>query len=142
MRTLCWKRMSLYVFISLDIFGEIYKNKGIGSKLDAWLVFFGQDQPEAVLDLITKYPQFREYYNHVYEICRNLENVMGFFSEELRMMDRNTTKLMIDELEETVKAQKTQLEEKEAALSEKEAALLEKDEIIAELRRQLADKKA
>jgi uncharacterized protein YfeS len=129
-------------FISLDIFGEIYKNKGIGSKLEAWLVFFGQDQPEAVLDLITKYPQFREYYNHVYEICRNLENVMGFFSEELRMMDRNTTKLMIDELEETVKAQKTQLEEKEAALSEKEAALLEKDEIIAELRRQLADKKA
>ena len=45
-------------------------------------------------------------------MCRNVENVMGFFSEELREMDRNTVRYMIDELQKEVDSQKVLLEKR------------------------------
>ncbi|MFR5569454.1 MAG: hypothetical protein ACLTLJ_11150, partial [Eisenbergiella massiliensis] len=47
----------------------------------------------------------------VYEVCRNMEKVMGMFSEELREMDRNTVQYMIDEMQATIDAQSAALEE-------------------------------
>ena len=64
-------------------------------------------------------------------MCRNVENVMGFFSEELREMDRNTVRYMIDELQKEVDSQKALLEEKDAVIAENAAVLAEKDAIIA-----------
>ena len=58
---------------------------------------------------------------------------MGFFSEELREMDRNTVRYMIDELQKEVDTQKTLLEEKDAVIAEKDA-------IIANLQAKLAEK--
>ena len=66
-------------------------------------------------------------------MCRNVENVMGFFSEELREMDRNTVRYMIDELQKEVDTQKALLEEKDAVIAEKDA-------IIANLQTKLAEK--
>ena len=57
---------------------------------------------------------------------------MGFFSEELREMDRNTVRYMIDELQKEVDLQKALLQEKDAALAEKDSVIAEKDTIIAE----------
>ena len=57
---------------------------------------------------------------------------MGFFSEELREMDRNTVRYMIDELQKEVNSQK-------ALLQEKDAALAEKDALIASLQAELAN---
>ncbi len=65
-------------------------------------------------------------------MCQNVENVMGFFSEELREMDRNTVRYMIDELQKEVDSQK-------ALLQEKDAALAEKDALIASLQAELAN---
>ena len=39
-------------------------------------------------------------YEQVYEICQNIEQVMGMFSKELYELDRNTVRYMIDELQE------------------------------------------
>ena len=66
-------------------------------------------------------------------MCRNVENVMGFFSEELREMDRNTVRYMIDELQKEVDTQKALLEEKDTVIAEKDA-------IIANLQAKLAEK--
>ncbi len=38
-------------------------------------------------------------YQEAYQLCRNTAAVMGFFSEELRELDRNTVQLMIDEMQ-------------------------------------------
>ena len=54
---------------------------------------------------------FRQMYGDVYEVCRNMEKVMGMFSEELREMDRNTVQYMIDEMQATIDAQSAVLEE-------------------------------
>ena len=42
----------------------------------------------------------KDIYEEIYNICRNSERMMGMFSKELEIMDRNTVKLMIDEMEE------------------------------------------
>lgn len=101
-----------YIFIPLDIFCKNVQYKGIKNKLDAWLTFLSTDDPEQIIGLITEYPEFKAMYEHVYNMCRNVEDVMGIFSEELKILDRNTVKYMVDEMQETIDEQKKQLKEK------------------------------
>ena len=122
-----------YIFINLDIFRLKMHNKKVTTLLEAWMTFFSTDDPEEIIKLITDFPQFKPMYETLYQMCRNVENVMGFFSEELREMDRNTVRYMIDELQRKVDTQKALLEEKDAVIAEKDA-------IIANLQTKLAEK--
>ena len=128
-----------YIFISLDIFRLKMHNKKVTTLLDAWMTFFSTDDPEEIIKLITDFPQFKPMYETLYQMCRNVENVMGFFSEELREMDRNTVRYMIDELQKEVDSQKALLQKKDAALAENATALAEKDALIASLQAELAN---
>ena len=67
------------------------------------------DEPKRIIDLITTYPEFKAMYEHVYNMCRNVEDVMGIFSEELKILDRNTVKYMVDEMQETIDEQNIQI---------------------------------
>ena len=100
-----------FIFITLDIFQKNMENKSIENELEAWLMFYSTQEPERIIELIDKYPMFRQMYGDVYEVCRNMEKVMGMFSEELREMDRNTVQYMIDEMQATIDAQAAALEE-------------------------------
>lgn len=113
------------VFVSVDIFLQKLHNEGINSKLDAWLTFLGCDEPEYLILLITKYPYFKTMYADLYELCLNTERMMNMYSKELAILDRNTVKYMIDELQEKI--------------DEKDAALAEKDATIAELQAKLKE---
>jgi SMC interacting uncharacterized protein involved in chromosome segregation len=86
--------------VALDIYRENNQNKGIKERIDGWLTFFSSDRPKDIIALIEKYPDFKEMYEQVYEICRNIEQVIGMFSKELYELDRNTVRYMIDELQE------------------------------------------
>lgn len=148
-----------YVFISLDLFRKIYQNKNIDSKREAWMMFFGTQEPEEIVRLLEAYPEFRSMYEEAYRLCQNTEAAMGFFSEELRELDRNTVQLMIDEMQDElnglkaerdkqrkivqeqkmiVREQEKIVQEQEAAIQEQANALQEKDRTIEELKRQLA----
>lgn len=109
--------------------------------LDAWLTFLGCDEPAYIMELIQKYPNFKTMYSHIYDMCRNIEGVMNMFSKEPQLMDRNTAKYMIDELQEQLDTANSTIREKDAALSEKDAALSEKDAIIARLQAELEAQK-
>ncbi len=115
-----------FLFIPLDIFKNMGKNKNVDNELDAWLSFLITDKPEDIIDLIERYPNFIPLYNVIYEMCRNMEDVMGLFSEELRIMDKNTVRFMIDEMQR-------EIDEKNAAIADKDAQLAEKDALIAKL---------
>ena len=123
-----------FLFVPLDIFLKNQHNKIINSKLDAWLLFFTSDAPEDLLRLVEEYPEFQAMYEQAYHMCRNVEDVMGFFSEELRILDRNTVQYMIDEMQETIDAQKLENLEQQAIIEAKDLE-------IAELQRQLAELK-
>lgn len=77
--------------------------------MDAWLAFLSMDDPDMIIQLITEYPEFKVMYQQAYEICRNVEALMGIFSEELRIMDRNTVKYMVDQMQEEIDSQKQKI---------------------------------
>jgi len=116
-----------FLFIPLDITQKIYQNSGIRNKTEAWLIFLSNDDPEAILKLIEKYPEFRVMYEDVYELCLNTERVMGMFSKELLELDRNTVQLMIDEMQDEIDAQKREIDEQKGKLQEQEGKLQEKE---------------
>ena len=95
-----------YVFVPLDIFKENHQNRDIEERLSGWLTFLSSDKPEDIIALIKRYPDFKGMYEQIYEICQNIEQVMGMFSKELYELDRNTVRYMIDELQEENKRYK------------------------------------
>ena len=125
-----------YLFIPLDIFTENRQNRNIRSKRDAWLTLFSSDDPETVTELIEAYPEFKEIYEEGYEICRNMEKVMGLFSKELYLLDRNTEKLMFQEMQKESEELRIKTEEmrveNEKVRQENEKMRLENDVIQQE----------
>ena len=130
-----------YLFVPLDIFLKSlqYKDIKIQNRLDAWLAFLGSDDPEIIINIIEKYPDFKEMYQQVYDICRNIEEVMGMFSKELLEMDKNTVELMIDEMQDEIKQKNIELQEKDAALQHKETALQQKDNELQEMQQKMKE---
>ncbi len=72
--------------------------------------------PNRIMDLIERFPEFRGLYEDVYEMCRNIEGVMNMYSKELAELDRNTVQYMIEEQEKVIKEQKEQLDKKDSLL--------------------------
>jgi len=112
-----------YYFVPLDIFRKNIQNKGIKTKLDAWLTFLTSDEPEMILELICSFPEFKPLYEDIYELCRNVEGVMNMFSKELRELDKNTVQYMIDVMQEEIDTSKKMLSEQSQQLSEQEQLL-------------------
>ena len=91
-----------YIFIPLDIFKKKRQNEVINNRLDAWLTFLCRDEPEYIIQLITRYPEFKPLYETIYQMCENVEKVMEMFSKELQLLDQNTVQYMIDEMQDTI----------------------------------------
>ena len=102
-----------YTFICLDIFDDIIQNEDrkIENRLEEWLVFLSQDDPDMIIKLLNQNADFQEIYEEVYTICLNMERMMEMFSKEMATLDRNTVKLMIDEMEEEVVEAKRKADE-------------------------------
>ena len=131
-----------YIFISLDIFRSKMHNKKVTTLLEAWMIFLSIDDPDEIIRLITSFPQFKPMYETLYQMCRNVENIMGFFSEELREMDRNTVRYMIDELQKEVDVQNATIAENAAVIAENNAVIAEMNAAIAEKESLLAEKES
>ena len=120
-----------FIMIPLDIFHRKMHNKAIETPLEAWLTFLSEENPERIVELITKYPEFKAMYETLYVMCQNTERVMGmFFSEELRELDRNTVKYMIEE-------QQREIDQLTEQLSRKDEQISQKDELIERLQKEL-----
>lgn len=130
-----------YLFVPLDIFLKSlqYKDIKIQNRLDAWLAFLGSDDPEIIIDIIEQYPDFKKMYQQVYDICRNIEEVMGMFSKELLEMDRNTVELMIDEMQDEIKQQKEVIEQNKEVIRESKEVIQQKDSELQEMQQKIKE---
>ena len=90
-----------------------------------------------IAGLLQRYPQFIPMYQQLYEICRNIERVMELYSEELRILDRNTVQLMIDEMQDEINEQKVVLNQKDEQLFLPEQQLQTLKQEIESLKKQL-----
>lgn len=131
--------MQEYTFICLDIFDNIIHNEGrkIDGRLEEWLVFLKEDDPDMIIKLLEQNSEFRDIYEEIYNICRNSERMMGMFSKELEILDRNTVKLMIDELDEALGEEREKVkaikQERETLKAEMQEAKAEKESLEAEM---------
>ena len=130
-----------YTFICLDIFDDIIHNEGrkIDGRLEEWLVFLKEDDPDMIIKLLEQNSEFRDIYEEIYNICRNSERMMGMFSKELETLDRNTVKLMIDELDEALGEER---EKVKAIKQERETLKAEKESLEAEMQETKAEKES
>ena len=124
-----------YLFIPLDIFKKSKHNRNISDRRDAWLTLFTSDEPEEIIRLMKEYPEFRAIYEEGYEICLNMERVMEMFSKELYELDRNTVQYMIDEMQDTIDAQKDELNKQQDTIDAQKDELDKQNRMIEELHR-------
>ena len=107
-----------YIFIPLDIFKKKRQNEVINNRLDAWLTFLCREEPEYIIQLITRYPDFKPLYETIYQMCENVEKVMDMFSKELQLLDQNTVQYMIDEMQDTIDEQSNTIDEQSNMITE------------------------
>ena len=126
-----------FYFISLDIFEKTLQNKGVTGKLEAWLTFFCAEKPEYIEELITTYPEFKLLYEDVYQLCLNTEKVMEMFSEELRMLDVNTTQFMIDTMQEKIDDQQEKIDKQQEKIDDQQEKIDKQEKLIKQLQERL-----
>ena len=136
------KTLENVVYISLDTFRKRAHNK-INTDLDAWLAFFTAEEPKEVLELIRSRPEFLSMYQDIAEFRKKPSEVIGMFSEALRIMDRNTTKYMIDELKRKAEEAEQKLAEAEQKAEQRveEAEQTEYKKLISKVCRKLQEGK-
>ena len=112
--------------IPLDIYRKRAHNKPIETRMEAWLAFLSEDSPERIIELIEKFPEFKPMYETLYQMCLDVERVMDmFFSEELRILDRNTVQYMIEEQQKEIDEQKKVIEEQQKESEEQKKVIEE-----------------
>ena len=139
-------------YVSFDTFKKQMHNT-INNELDAWLAFFTFERPDEVMSLVQSHPEFIELYKDIAEFRKSPGEVIGMFSEALRIMDRNTTKYMIEDMKrqyddakaryDDVKSQyddvKSQYDDVKSQYDDVKAQLEESQRENAELKARLAE---
>ena len=122
-----------YLFVALDNFRTIKHNENskvvINNRLEAWLAFMCMDDPDDIVRIIENCPEFKEMYEQIYDICRNLDGVMRMFSKELQELDRNSVELMVDEMQKDLDKTRDELEDarKKMETKDKQIEMLKKE---------------
>ena len=133
-----------YTYISLDTFRSVRQN--ITSYLDAWFTFLSSDDPNDIINLISEYPEFKEYYHDIANFRKTPKELMTMYSEVLAQIDKNTERYMIEEMQKELEDLRIEKEsviaEINNVLAEKNNALAEKDNALAEKDNALAEKDA
>lgn len=124
-----------YTYICLDIFRNLIQNKDrkIKNNLEKWLIFLSEDNPEMILQLVNEAPEFKNLYEEVYNICQNVERMMEMFSKELEILDRNTVRYMIDEMQDELDVKNKTIEEMDRLLKEREEEIQKLTEKLEKL---------
>lgn len=111
-----------FCLVTLDVFRKIPYSEN-RSEQTAWLSLLSTENLSDAEVLVREYPWLEEIYEEIAMLRQRPEEVLGMFSEALRILDENTVKFMIEELQKKV--------------GERDAAIEEKDKEIEVLRKQL-----
>ena len=99
-----------YVFIALDMFRKVSDNKRTGSELEAWMQMLSSSKPAVHAQIADKSLIFKGIYEEIEAFRQDIGGVLNMFSDALRILDRNTVQLMIDEMKEELEGTKEELE--------------------------------
>ena len=127
-----------FYLISLDVFREFGYAKD-DNELTAWLSLLSTNTYEEAEALCQKYQWMEEIFSEISEYVHNPEEVLGMFSEALKVMDDNMYKYMCDQhnklvkqQEEIIKANEEEIKKSEAEIQKMNNEIQEKDIEIQE----------
>ena len=115
-----------YCLVCLDVFREFPYAKDKNEQT-AWLSFLLTETVEEAEKLVNEYPWLEEIYRELAMLRRKPEEVLGMFSDALKIMDQNTVKYMIDEQKQVMNEQKQVMNEQQKKINEQKEELIEKD---------------
>ena len=115
-----------YCLVCLDVFREFPYAKDKNEQT-AWLSFLLTETVEEAEKLVSEYPWLEEIYRELAMLRRKPEEVLGMFSDALKIMDQNTVKYMIDEQQQVMNEQKQVMNEQQKKINEQKEELIEKD---------------
>lgn len=123
-----------YYLISLDVFAKSYysKEKKQINNLNGWLALLSTDRVDRLDELVSDYPQLESICRDMASYLDQPEEVIGMFSDALRILDENTVHYMMDEMQKQIDENTRQLDE---SLNE----LRESREQLDDTNRQLDD---
>lgn len=132
-----------YCLIALDEFRKYPYSKDRNEQT-AWLSLLATEDIGEADRLIKEYPWLEEIYQEAAGLRTKPEEVLGMYSEALRILDRNTVHYMIEEQKKVIEHQKNTIKNQEqqhrkdtALIQEKDAILEQQHQEIEELKRQL-----
>lgn len=125
-----------YCLIALDVFREFQYPKDRNEQT-AWLSLLATESVEEADELIKEYPWLEEIYREAAALRKEPEEVLGMYSEALRIMDRNTVRYMIEEQQKEIEEQQKEIEEQKRELRQKDMQLQEKDAALEKQNREL-----
>ncbi len=99
----------------LDVFREFGYSKD-DNELTAWLSLLSANTYEEAEALCQKYPWMEEIFSEISEYVHNPEEVLGMFSEALKVMDDNMYQYMCDQHNALVKQQQETIKKDKAEI--------------------------
>ena len=106
-----------YCLIALDVFTGFPYAKEKGEQT-AWLSLLVTENLADAEQLIQEYPWLEDIYKEIAMLRQNPGEVLEMFSEALRILDENTVKYMIEELQKKVEEQDAVIDKKDAEIEE------------------------
>ena len=96
-------------YICLDTYKKFIHTE-IRDIKEAWMLFLSSNSMEDICEVCSHYPQFIPLYQEAFDFGKDVKGLLQTFSEELREMDRNEERYMVEELQKEMKQQKEQLQ--------------------------------
>lgn len=120
-----------YCLIALDEFRK-YPYPKDRSEQTAWLSLLATEDIKEADKLIEEYPWLEEIYQETADLRKRPEEVLGMYSEALRILDRNTVRYMIEEQKKEIEQNKKELELQNNVIKEQERKIQENNAVIEE----------
>ena len=131
--------MDQRVLVCLDVFREFPYAKDKNEQT-AWLSFLLTETVEEAEKLVSEYPWLEEIYRELAMLRRKPEEVLGMFSDALKIMDQNTVKYMIDEQQKKINEQQQEMDEQRQKMNEQQQVIDRQAARIRELEALAAQK--
>ena len=85
----------------------------------------------------SEYPWLEEIYRELAMLRRKPEEVLGMFSDALKIMDQNTVKYMIDEQQQVMDEQQKKINEQQQEMDEQRQKINEQQQEMDEQRQKM-----
>ena len=130
----------LYCLVCLDVFREFPYAKDKNEQT-AWLSVLLTETVEEAEKLVNEYPWLEEISRELAMLRRKPEEVLGMFSDALKIMDQNTVKYMIDEQQKKINEQQQEMDEQRQKINEQQQEMDEQRQKMNE-QQQVIDRQA